>query len=230
LSEKIKQSVFPAFITEFKRKSPSKPEINLGANIDKQIQIYDNAGASAISVLTDTQYFGGSFNDLKLARANTDLPILCKDFIVSPIQIYEAKANGADIILLIASALSIVDVVKLAKTAKELDLDILLEIHNQKELCYIDIQPDLVGINSRNLKTFEVDLQKSTELVKQVPPQIPCIAESGIKSPEDAAMLYAEGFHGFLIGEIFMKAENPEEFTMKFIQKTNELCLLRSAD
>jgi indole-3-glycerol phosphate synthase len=224
LSSFLINSIYPAFIAEFKRKSPSKENINLLADIKKQVEIYEQAGAAAISVLTDEKYFGGNLSDLALAREQTALPLLRKDFIVDPIQIYEAYAHGADVVLLIASALCISDTVKLAQAAKSLKMDILLEIHNEAELCYLDIQPDMVGINSRNLKTFEVDLQKSIALVKKVPQNFPAIAESGIKTPEEAAMLYKEGFHGFLVGESFMRAENPLEYTRDFIQKTKKLC------
>jgi len=218
------QSASPAFITEFKRKSPSKADINIDANVADVVKDYENAGAAAISVLTDKQFFGGSLDDMEIARNTIKLPILRKDFIVDPIQVYEAKAYGADIILLIASALSINDAVKIAHTARKLGIEFMLEIHREKELCYLDIQPDFVGINSRNLRTFELDVQNSMQLVKKVPPGIPAIAASGINAPEEAAALYKSGFHGFLIGEHFMRLENRQEDVNQFIKKTNALC------
>ncbi len=218
------QSVSPAFITEFKRKSPSKTNINLEAKVAEVTKDYEKAGAAAISILTDKAFFGGSLQDMVQARNTVNLPILRKDFIVDPIQVYEAKAYGADIILLIAAALSINDAVKIAQTARKLGIEFILEIHREKELCYLDIQPDFVGINSRNLRTFELDVQNSMQLVKKIPPGIPAIAASGINTPEEAAALYKNGFHGFLIGEHFMRAQNREEYVNQFIEKTYVLC------
>lgn len=207
-------------IAEHKRRSPSKSIINHSDTVDNIVKSYDNGGASGISILTDNQYFGGSLDDLILARAITHLPLLRKDFMIDEFQIIEAKAFGADVILLIAAILTREEIKTLAELAKSLQLEVLLEIHNQEEL-EKSIMPslDLIGINNRNLKTFEVNLQYSKHLAKHIPSEFIKISESGIDSAESVSELKQYGFKGFLMGEYFMKSENPESEMKKFINK-----------
>lgn len=204
-------------IAEFKRKSPSKGWIKENADVQKITSGYCKAGAAGISVLTDFPFFGGTPQDLIAARPLVNCPILRKDFVINDYQLYEAKAMGADVILLIAAALSVEKTISFAKIAKELGLEVLLEIHNDEELAHINDFVDLVGINNRNLKTFEVNLQASMELVKKIPDKFIKISESGISKPETVLELRKHGFQGFLMGENFMKEENPEEALQTFI-------------
>jgi indole-3-glycerol phosphate synthase len=203
-------------IAEFKRKSPSKGWINENADVRNVVNGYKTYGATGISVLTDENYFGGLLDDLTDARKIFDGPILRKDFIIDEYQIIEAKSYGADVILLIASCLGQEDVKRLALAAHDLGLEVLLEIHDETELEYISEAIDIVGVNNRNLKTLEVDLQTSLELSKQIPAEKIKISESGISSVDDILLLKQHGFHGFLIGENFMKEADPglafEEF------------------
>lgn len=196
-------------IAEFKRKSPSKGVINDKVFVDDVTQGYAAAGASGLSVLTDFNFFGGSIDDLMIARQMNQIPILRKEFIIDEYQIIEAKAYGADAILLIAAVLSSKEIETLYKCANNIGLEVLLEIHDQEELKKINGNADLVGINNRNLKTFEVNLDHSIKLAKELPAGMPKIAESGISSPETIKRLKKEGFEGFLIGENFMKTSNP---------------------
>jgi indole-3-glycerol phosphate synthase len=206
-------------IAEHKRRSPSKAVINQSLNIQDVAVGYQTAGVCGMSVLTDTKYFGGNLEDLLLARASCKLPILRKDFIIDPYQIFEAKAYGADIILLIAAVLSREEIQNLSKIAKQLNLEILLEIHNEKELQKA-LMPslDMIGVNNRNLKTFEVDLIHSKELSHSIPDEFVKVSESGISSEEAVKTLQPFGFQGFLIGENFMKTNNPEESASEFIK------------
>jgi len=224
LKSKFESTIYPLIISEFKHKSPSKQNINLNADVVSTINMYEEAGVSAVSVLTEGKYFGGSFSDLEKARATINLPILCKDFMVDEIQVYQAKAAGADIILIIAAAIDISDALKIAKTARTLGMEILLELHSAKELCYMDLHPDFVGINNRNLKTFEVDLQHSINLAEKIPLAYYKIAESGISSPDEVKLLYRSGFRGFLIGEHFMRSENPKLALNQFINDSKLQC------
>ena len=209
-------------IAEFKRMSPSKGIINNSALVEEVISKYAEYGASAISVLTDISFFGGSLNDLEKARSCTT-PILRKDFIINEYQLIESKAYGADIILLIASCLKANEVKILAACAKNLGLNVLLEIHNKSELGHICDNIDAVGVNTRNLKTFEINRQKSTELAALIPPGLLKIAESGIKSANDICELQSAGFNGFLIGESFMKEHDPGEAFNNFAKKIRNL-------
>lgn len=206
-------------IAEFKTKSPSKGIINDDAEAAIITKDYIIGGAVGLSVLTDERYFGGSFDDLAKARwANPNTPILRKDFILDEYQIYEAKAHGADVILLIAESLSKNQILELSETAKELGLEILLELHSQEEIEKINSLVDLVGVNNRNLKTFEVDIQTSVRLSKLIPEQFVKISESGLSDPESISELRLAGFKGFLIGETFMKTENPGKACAEFIE------------
>ena len=203
-------------IAEFKRKSPSKGIINNRNSVEEITRFYSAFGASGISILTDLPFFGGSLDDLVAARDN-DIPLLRKDFIIDPYQVYEAKAFGADAILLIAACLEPADVRRLAQLAKSLGLEILLELHEESELDHLVDEVDMVGVNSRNLKTFEVNLDQAIVLGKRIGNQKLKIAESGIRTADDIHRLRGHGFQGFLIGEQFMKQEDPgktfKEFT-----------------
>jgi indole-3-glycerol phosphate synthase len=207
-------------IAEFKTQSPSKGLINSEAEASEITAAYVAAGASGLSVLTDDRFFGGSFEDLAKARwANPKTPILRKDFMLDPYQIFEAKAHGADVILLIAESLSKGLLLELTQTAKEIGLEVLVEVHSAEELEKLNPLVDLVGVNNRNLKTFEVDVQTSVRLSKLIPEHFVKISESGISDPESIAQLRIAGFKGFLIGETFMKTENPGQTCAGFIEK-----------
>jgi len=211
-------------ITEFKRKSPSKGLINGTSSVEVVTKGYELAGASALSVLTDQDYFGGSTEDLELARKQVFIPILRKDFVVDEYQILEAKAMGADCILLIAAALSPAKVNSLATFAQSLGLEVLMEVHNLEELEQSFCEPlDVVGVNNRNLKNFEVSLDTSLELVDRIPNQVVKISESGISDPATLVAFRKAGFDGFLIGENFMKTSSPEQAAMDFIQEFRRL-------
>ncbi len=207
-------------IAEFKTKSPSKGVINDVAEAFQVTEAYVAAGASGLSVLTDDHFFGGSFENLaKARRANPNTPILRKDFMLDPYQIYEAKAHGADVILLIAESLSKSLLLELTQTAKEIGLEVLVEVHSAEELEKLNPQVDLVGVNNRNLKTFEVDIQASVLVSKLIPEHFVKISESGLSNPASIAELRAAGFKGFLIGETFMKTDNPGQACNEFIEK-----------
>jgi len=202
-------------IAEFKRKSPSKGIINGNADVVKITNAYSTYGASGISVLTDENFFGGSKEDLLKARVN-NTPILRKDFMIDEYQFYEAKAIGADVILLIAACLTPQQVKEFAALSKELGLQVLLEIHNEEELEHICTDVDFVGVNNRNLKTFEVDINTSLQLFPHIPADKPAIAESGISNIDTIVTLKQAGFKGFLIGENFMKENDPAVAFEKF--------------
>lgn len=207
-------------IAEFKTKSPSKGEINSRVEVTEVTSAYVAAGVSGLSVLTDHQYFGGSFENLAKARfANPHTPILRKDFMLDPYQVYEAKAHGADLILLIAASLSKEEMLLLSETAKELGLEVLVEVHAEEEIEKLNPLVDLVGVNNRNLKTFEVDVETSVRLSKQLPADMVRISESGLSSVENIHYLRKAGFDGFLMGENFMKSENPGKACAEFISK-----------
>lgn len=195
-------------ITEFKRKSPSKGFINEFADAVKVTTDYTQYGASGISVLTDTDFFGGNKSDLLAARPN-NIPLLRKDFMIDTYQILEAKAMGADVILLIAACLSTSEVKQLASFAHTLGLEVLLELHDEEELAHVCDEVDMVGINNRNLKTFEVDIDRSLRLAQKIPANKIKIAESGISNVATVQRFKAAGFQGFLMGENFMKTADP---------------------
>ena len=206
-------------IAEHKRRSPSKSIINQGLNVQDVVKGYESAGVCGISVLTDGKYFGGSLDDLLIARASCNLPILRKEFIIDPYQIVEAKAFGADVILLIAAILSKDEIKQFSELAKTLHLDVLLEVHKEEEL-HKSIMPslDMLGVNNRNLKTFEVSLETSKTLCKQIPDEFVKVSESGISSVSAINELQPYGYQGFLIGENFMKTDNPGESATEFIK------------
>ena len=207
-------------IAEFKRKSPSKGIINATADVVEVTTAYTANGASCLSVLTDEHFFGGSEDDLRKARVN-NIPILRKDFIIDEYQITEARAMGADVILLIAACLSPERVKELAVFAKSLQLEVLLEIHTEEELQHICDATEIVGINNRDLKTFTVDINRSIELGKKIPADKIKIAESGINNTDTICTFKNAGFKGFLIGENFMKQPDPTIAFADFVQQLN---------
>lgn len=207
-------------ISEFKQKSPSKGEINFKVKVEDVTKAYVDAGVSCLSVLTDYEYFGGNLANLAKAReTNPYIPILRKDFMIDTYQIVEAKAYGADVILLIAACLSKDKALELAKKAKELGLDVLMEIHNAEELEVVNDFVDVVGVNNRNLKTFDVSVETSVELSKLIPEKFVKISESGLTGVKEIKYLREHGFKGFLIGETFMKTDNPGEACKQLISE-----------
>ncbi|WP_419868169.1 indole-3-glycerol phosphate synthase TrpC [Chryseobacterium sp. CT-SW4] len=215
LKESIKDK--SGIIAEFKRQSPSKGIINDKAAPLEVASAYQDFGASGISILTDQDFFGGSFEDILKVREQINIPILRKDFMVDEYQFYEAKNIGADAVLLIAACLSPAQVSEFTDLAHQLGLEVLLEIHTEEELQHYRAGIDLVGINNRNLKDFKVDLQHSVQLKNQLPKDTLSIAESGIYSIEDFHYLKEKGFDGFLMGEYFMKNSNPGKAFEDFI-------------
>ena len=207
-------------IAEHKRRSPSKSVINQDLNVQDVSRGYENAGVCGMSVLTDVKYFGGAIDDLLIARASCNLPLLRKEFIIDEYQILEAKAYGADVILLIAAILTKAEIKQFSEFAKRLNLDVLLEVHNEEEL-HKSIMPslDMLGVNNRNLKTFEVSLETSKLLSDQIPNDFVKVSESGISSVDAIKELQPYGYQGFLIGENFMKTDNPGESAKKFINQ-----------
>ncbi len=207
-------------IAEFKRKSPSKGIINDKAEIVDVTQGYLEANVAAQSILTDTQFFGGNIMDLIKARTvNDSTPILRKDFIVDGFQIVESKAIGADAILLIAACLTKGELKNYGKLAEDLGLDVLYEVHTKEDLDKIELDHKIIGINNRNLNTFEVDLEHSIELANQIPDSCIKISESGISDPRIIIGLKEFGFQGFLIGENFMKTADPGLACQQFISQ-----------
>lgn len=210
-------------IAEHKRRSPSKPVINYDLNVFEVAKGYEEAGVCGMSVLTDGKYFGGSLDDLVLARSVCKLPLLRKEFIIDEYQLLEAKAHGADVILLIAAILTKEEIKQFSEFAKGLQLDVLLEVHNEAEL-QKSIMPslDMLGVNNRNLKTFEVSLETSKALSELIPNDFVKVSESGISSIEAIKELKPYGYQGFLIGENFMKTDNAGESAKQFIKNLGE--------
>ena len=217
LSPILKMGKTAGVIAEFKRRSPSKDVINATALVDEVTKGYMDAGASALSILTDAKYFGGALTDLSTARQINSLPILRKDFIIDEWQILQARAHGADIILLIAECLTKAEVKNLASVARSLHMDVLLEMHSETELVKISPDITMVGINNRDLKTFAVDIERSIRMLKKLPTEVVRIAESGINDPNTVIHLREAGFQGFLIGECFMKEADPAQACKEFI-------------
>lgn len=207
-------------IAEHKRRSPSKATINQNTNVGQVAIGYQKAGACGMSILTDIKYFGGSLEDLLLARASVDMPLLRKEFIIDEYQLIEAKAHGADVILLIAAVLTRPEITKLSELAKSLGLDVLLEVHNEEEL-HKSMMPslDMLGVNNRNLKTFEVSLETSKVLSSHIPDDFVKVSESGISSVQAIQELRPYGYEGFLIGENFMKTTHPGKTARAFIEQ-----------
>lgn len=205
-------------IAEFKRKSPSKGIINDRVSVEEVTQAYAQHGASGISVLTDQEFFGGSLDDLLAATIN-EVPLLRKDFMIDEYQLVEAKAYGAEVILLIAACLTPAEVKTMAGVARGLGLEVLLEIHNEEELGHICEAVDLVGVNNRNLKTFTVSIDTSLALINKIPKEKPAVAESGISDVDTIVTLRQAGFTGFLIGENFMKQARPSIAFADFVNQ-----------
>jgi indole-3-glycerol phosphate synthase len=209
-------------IAEFKRKSPSKGWFKDAAYAALPVlKAYEKFRAAGTSILTDNHFFGGNLDDVYLNRTQINLPILRKDFIIDETQIAEAKAYGADVILLIAAILAPIEVQLLAAKAKQYGLEILLELHDETELNHICDEVDMVGINNRNLKTFTVDIDNSLRLAKQIPSKFVKVAESGIDNVEVIKRFKDNGYKGFLIGEQFMKAEDPAKAFEEFVTNMN---------
>jgi indole-3-glycerol phosphate synthase len=220
LRDTILNPALTGIIAEFKRQSPSKGIINNRLTVEEVTQGYASAGASALSVLTDGHFFGGHNHDLIAARKVNQIPILRKDFMLDEFQILEAKSLGADIVLLIASILNPEEIKKLAKLAKSLGMSVLLEVHNLEELNRsLCDELDAVGVNNRNLGTFDVTIQHSYDLVEHIPANFLKISESGISDPKKIADLKNAGFNGFLIGENFMKEVNPGKAMQNFVSQ-----------
>lgn len=217
LASKLRNST-SGIIAEHKRRSPSKSTINQSLNVQDVAKGYEEAGACGMSVLTDLKYFGGALDDLLLARASCNLPLLRKEFIIDEYQILEAKAYGADVILLIAAILTREEIKTYSEFAKSLQLDVLLEVHDEEEL-HKSIMPslDMLGVNNRNLKTFDVSLDISKQLSEIIPNEFVKVSESGISNTSAIKELQLYGFQGFLIGENFMKTNNPGESAKEFI-------------
>ncbi len=200
-------------IAEFKRRSPSKGIIRPDADLVQIVKSYEAGGAAAISVLTEEDYFSGSLDDLRTVKATVRLPVLRKDFVVEEYQVYESAVAGADAILLIVAALEdelLLDLRRLAED--ELGLDALVEVHTRDEMRRaVACGAKLVGVNNRDLRTFEVSLETSLALAREAPADVLLVSESGLRTREDLSRLQAAGFHGFLIGETFMRADDPEQ-------------------
>jgi indole-3-glycerol phosphate synthase len=223
LAQRLLSPGSTGIIAEFKRKSPSKGWFKpKELEVEPVVTAY-NKSAAGISVLTDGEFFGGDLDDLIQTKVITDIPVLRKDFIIDPWQIAEAKAFGADVILLIAACLTPGEVKEFATYASSIGLESILEIHNEEELGHICEEVSMVGVNNRNLKTFEVDINTSLQLIDKIPANKPSIAESGISSADSITTLRKAGFKGFLIGENFMKEELPgtafEEFIVKLYSR-----------
>jgi indole-3-glycerol phosphate synthase len=200
-------------IAEFKRRSPSKGWLHQSARVEDVIPAYEAGGATACSVLTDSDFFGGSFTDLKNARRLVQLPLLRKDFVIDEYQIFQARILGADAVLLIAAILDEDECSNLARMAHQLDMNVLLEIHSEDELSYINEDIDMLGVNNRNLGTFATDTDNSFRLIEKMKAEagsdILLVSESGISSASDIIRLREAGFRGFLLGEAFMKTDDP---------------------
>jgi len=216
----MKQSLLKSesgIISEFKRKSPSFDWIHEDADVVDVTSGFSAAGASGISILTDLKYFGGTPMDLMAARPFISCPVLRKDFVIDEYQLYEAKAIGADVILLIAAALTVEKTLELARKAHELGLEVLLEVHNAEEIDHANDFVDMLAVNNRNLKTFEQSIQTSFDLAALIPDKFVKVSESGISKTETVKELRKIGYKGFLMGENFMKEENPAEALRNFI-------------
>lgn len=207
-------------IAEIKRRSPSKGIINAHVSVERTSIGYMQAGASGLSILTDKEYFGGTPEDLKVARAYNFCPILRKDFIIDEYQVIEAKSLGADVILLIAAILNKQEIEKLGTLAQGLGMEVLLEVHNENELnTNLTDKVNLIGVNNRDLKTFETKVQTSLDLVDKIPNDFVKVTESGLSNPETVKKLRKYGFEGFLIGETFMQSGRPEKAAKEFIKQ-----------
>ncbi len=200
-----------AVIAEFKRRSPSAGELRERPDVAEQVSAYERGGARAVSILTEGPHFGGTLEDLRLARAACALPILRKDFILDPYQLHEARAAGADAVLLIVAALDQPTLSSLHRAAGELGLDVLVEVHDRAELSRaIDVGAEIIGINNRDLRDFTVDLERTFALLEEIPDGVAAVSESGIATSEHVRRLRERGAQGVLVGELLMRAPHPE--------------------
>lgn len=222
LSESLSDPVKTGIIAEYKRRSPSKGTINSISGVSEVTTGYAREGASGLSILTDMIFFGGSCNDLKIARELNSVPILRKDFIIDEFQVVESKASGADAILLIAAALEKEKILNLATLAHSLGMEVLLEVHSPAELELLNQSIDIIGVNNRDLNTFKVNTTVSLDLADMIPVQFLKISESGIASPSIVRTLRQAGYHGFLIGELFMSGNDPVAAFSDFVKKIND--------
>jgi indole-3-glycerol phosphate synthase len=206
-------------IAEFKRRSPSKGVIRADANLSQIVESYEAGGAVGISVLTEEDYFSGSLDDLKTVKTTVNLPVLRKDFVFDEYQVYESAAAGADAILLIVAALDDETLSRLRQVAEdELGIDALVEVHTSEEMKRaVACGATLIGVNNRDLRTFEVSLDTSLSLAREAPSDALLISESGLRGPDDLRLLRDAGYHGFLIGETLMRARNPEDTLRNFV-------------
>ncbi len=223
LRKALERSTDFGVIAEFKRKSPSQSDINLNADPAEVAQGYRTAGAAAMSVLTDQQFFGAHPEDISIVRNTVDLPIIRKDFMVDTYQVHEAKAMGADAILLIAACLDAGTLAKLAEEAKSIGLEVLCEVHAEEELEKLSPAVDVVGVNNRNLKDFSVDIGQSLRIGRKIPSEYLKISESGIEDPQAVVRLRQDGFRGFLIGTYFMRQPDPGAGCSSFIQSVRRI-------
>ncbi len=223
LKKYLSRNDLSGIIAEFKRKSPSKGFINRYADLERTTIGYMQAGASALSVLTDTNYFGGKNEDLTLARKFNFCPILRKDFTVDEYQVIEAKSIGADVILLIAAALTKDQISAFSKLAQGLGMEVLLEIHGEDELDKVVPGIEIVGVNNRNLKTMEISLKTSLNIFSKLPTEAIKVSESGISKPSQLVELKDVGYRGFLMGEFFMKHSRPELVCSSFVREVKQL-------
>ena len=206
-------------IAEFKRKSPSRGWINEGGTPDIIPLSYEQNGAAALSILTDEKYFGGNLDYVRTARPLVNIPILRKDFIIDEYQLFQARLIGADAVLLIAADLKKQEAKALTTLAHELKLEVLLEMHSPEELGYAELDVDMLGINNRNLGTFNTDVQNSFRMISHLPEEKVKISESGINDPTVIKLLREAGYRGFLMGEFFMKQPNPGTALKDFIEQ-----------
>lgn len=215
----IQKNDLHGIIAEFKRKSPSKGIMNEFALSDKVCLEFLQAGSSAVSVLTDSEFFGGSSDDLISARNNINCPVLRKDFIVDEYQIIEARSIGADAILLISEIHQAAKLEQLHRFARSLEMEVLVEVHDKRNITRIPYDAQLVGINSRNLASFSVDIENLSQMIHLLPQEVVKVAESGIKSAADYKNLKNAGFDAFLIGELFMNTNDPGSACKTFISE-----------
>jgi indole-3-glycerol phosphate synthase len=212
-----------AVIAEFKRRSPSAGTLREGAELETLVPAYERGGASALSVLTEQQNFGGSLADLKLARELVRLPTLRKDFIVDQYQLLEARDAGADAVLLIVAALSDAELASLHAMARDLGLDVLVEVHDREEVARaLDVGAQLIGVNNRDLRDFSVDVGRTSQLRGAIPPGIAVVSESGIASAEQLRSLEGEGVDAVLVGESLMRAAEPERALRALLARETE--------